>query len=200
MARIGTRISLIAAASLVSSTLLVLAQTGGSTGGATGGGGTSAGTSTGTSTGTATNSNAPGGVGQPGPGGVPIAPGPSRANVPTQRTGPGGGPIAPGPAGDLGGGIQGTDSATLGSGRPCPPSGSPSGGGTTASRTLGPPAQIMADEPGRPGQSTGADAGSRTTGAGTTAALGTTTGTTQGQSPTGIADSGTTNARAASGC
>jgi hypothetical protein len=43
----------------------------------------------------------------------------------------------------------------------------------------------MADEPGRPGQSTGADAGTRTTGAGTASALppagqnapGTTTGT-----------------------
>jgi hypothetical protein len=41
----------------------------------------------------------PGGIG---PGGVPVAPGPAARGVNIERTGPGGGPLAPGPAGSVG--------------------------------------------------------------------------------------------------
>jgi hypothetical protein len=41
----------------------------------------------------------PGGIG---PGGVPVAPGPAARDVNIERIGPGGGPLAPGPAGSVG--------------------------------------------------------------------------------------------------
>ena len=41
----------------------------------------------------------PGGIG---PGGVPVAPGPAARDVNIERIGPGGGPLAPGPAGNVG--------------------------------------------------------------------------------------------------
>ncbi len=133
---------------------------GGTSGGSTGGTSTAP-SGTGNSTTGNTGIGAPG-VGRVGPGGVPLAPGPSGSNIPSQRTGPGGVPIAPGSAGDVSGGIAGSDAGTRGSGpaaQPCPP-------GTGPAAALGPPARIMADEPGRPGQSRGADSTAGTTGAG----------------------------------
>jgi hypothetical protein len=41
----------------------------------------------------------PGGIG---PGGVPVAPGPAARDLNIERIGPGGGPLAPGPAGNVG--------------------------------------------------------------------------------------------------
>jgi hypothetical protein len=197
MARIGRQISLIAAVWLASSALVALAQSGGSSGGGASssaggaaGGGTSSGTAGGPSAGTSgtgtSGSTAPGTAGRIGPGGAPMAPGPSGSNIPGQQAGPGGAPIAPGSS-------EGLNSPpvppgeTRGSGRPqgawsdCPPSGSAS----AARAGLGPPARIMADEPGRRGQSTGADASAGTIGVGSPS-----------NTPTAGATSATTGARA----
>jgi hypothetical protein len=88
---------------------------------------------------------------------VPIAPGASGANIQTQRVGPAGVPIAPGPAGTLGSDRVGTPrgpSSTASSG--CAP-GTTGGGNSVANSAradLGPTANIMAPEPGRPNELT----------------------------------------------
>jgi hypothetical protein len=116
---------------------------------------------------------APGGTGRVGPGGTRMAPGPSGSDVTTQRSGPGGTTLAPGPGGNTGGGIQGTtgtaDATLGGSGSPTPtrPDCVPRAGGSG----FGALPRIMADEPGRRGQSSGSDARAGTTGSAGTSAI-----------------------------
>jgi hypothetical protein len=152
MARTGTSVSLIASIWLASSAML-LAQSGGSS---TGGTSSSSSAGTGGTGSSDTGGTAATGTGRVGPGGVPLAPGASGSTIPSQRTEPGGAPTTFGRGEDL----SVPPGETRGSGRPttartdCLP--------TVSARAddgrLGPPARIMADEPGRAGQSRGADA------------------------------------------